>query len=264
MNEKTEKTFSVDVSKSVTQFFESDALYTMLGNELTKVKLIGTDISEDGVKPIALVNGEEWMLNPDTRFYKTPEDFEKGNVVKFSTTKPLWYIPSRNEMKFVCNDDGVHAIQFWHMVDGVPTKEDIIIKSVRITYNTITINGQEWFDDIYQTEERCIKWNDYYVVDEQGKRLHKSNLRKALPTPEQIKLINEMIEAAKRCADAGIVMTIDCDDNLVAYNKNHIAKYMWDEGDEGAIDHYVKGVNVFKSPCIYVGECTLVPLEYKD
>lgn len=271
---KTEKKTYINVTNEYQLYVDwKNKGYTMVDGELTLCNIIANKMTPTEIIPVVEVDGKKIELPNGTRFYESVEDYENGDYIKYYGNRSLrQFFPY--EVNLVTDAEGTPCITYWHMVNGEPTKVTIYAEELYLpvfgSKEKVLINGKELPTDVYESEQSCIAWNDY-VVNENGVKTERiSKKRKTLPTKEQLKLMENLVDAIKKATDSGLYVCFDDNMNLYAYNMDAVADHEFDCVDpnyqEGAIEHIVYGVNKWKMPksVIYQGDCYLIVNKWKE
>ena len=245
--------------------------YAMIGGELTKGEIVGVHINENGgAEPIFSENCNEHFLAVGTPIYSSVEDYQKKEPYKFYTTR------IDNVMRWMGGCDGnytiskeePYTISYWMLKKGVPTKIELLAKNIVIRYDGgVQINGETLPLDIYATEDVLREYNDLVVNEDGNRRTIKSKKATALPTKEQVEVIENLVDAVKKATDAGIILGLDDDSNLVAVNGKNIKKWYCDcDSGENVIDRIQSGLTHFLLPnnFFYFGDSSIVVEKWED
>lgn len=271
---KTEKKTYINVTNEYQLYVDwKNKDYTMVDGELTLCNIIANKMTPTEIIPVVEVDGKKIELPNGTHFYESVEDYENGNYIKYYGNRSLrHFFPY--EVNLVTDAEGTPCITYWHMVNGEPTQVTIYAEELYLpvfgSKEKVLINGKEFPTDVYESEQSCIAWNDY-VVNEDGVKTERiSKKRKTLPTKEQLKLMENLVDALKKATDSGLFVCFDDNMDLCAYNMDAVADHEFDCVDpnyqEGAIEHIVYGVNKWKMPkgVIYQGDCYLIVNKWKE
>ena len=245
--------------------------------ELTKGQIIGVhyainDDNEIIIEPILAENGNEHILQNGI-FYESVNDYKNGKERKFYTQR----ISSTLRYSFGFDNNikqentAPYKTHYWTMKNGKPTKVEFIIKDIVCRYGgDLLINGEQLPIDIYESESDCISWNDIVVNEDGKKSVIKSRKRTTMPTKEQIKLVENLMDALKKATDSGLVIAMDDNADIIAINMNNISEWHCDccDGEEGedALWRTEKGVNHFTAPSnfFYLGDSAIIVEKYKE
>lgn len=272
-NINNEKVFGININEEIPAYRKSvhnQGYYAMIGGELTKGDIVGVHITKEGTEPIFTENGNEHTLPVGAPIYESVEDYQKGEPYKFYHTR------IDNIMRWMGGSDGNYTIgkeqpyplSYWMLKRGVPTEITLVVEDIVIRYDGgVQINGETLPLNIYAAEKDLREYNDLVVNEDGNRRTIKSKKATALPTKEQIAVLENFVDAVKKATDSGLILGLDDDSNLVAVNGNNIKKWYCDcDSGENVIDRIQSGLTHFQLPnnFFYFGDSSVVVEKWAD
>ena len=176
------------------------------------------------------------------KFYKSPEDFEKGETMKADA---LYWMRSEESVCGELLSDRPCCSTFsdekgayvWAFIKGQAVRWyfrkhiDIVTMHHKDGYQThATTDDDVEVPECYRSGEEVYKYNDWVEVKDDGERVtHEAPLKRLMLEPDQVELAKDLQSLIDQCKEAG--MTIywsNADYTLTAVNVRRVERIEYD------------------------------------
>lgn len=193
--------------------------------------------------------------------YDSVENYEKGISAETSYKQLL----VNNETKH-CDDvifdifchrkNNCISPEYWYFDKccHVAVKETLDLEKFYFDYSDNKFHTKNLPDgDIYDTKEKCLSYNTYKVVEQDGTEYERDGVNKLLEwDDDQKKLIAKFENIMRELKEHDILLLADCSEQMTAYNLRKVQNYAISYDDtpdvmEGEPEEYEKACRYGKS-----------------
>lgn len=164
--------------------------------------------------------------------FDSVENYEKG--ITAETSYRTLYAEGEQYSNVICDvfrnkRHSGYKPKYWRFDDTyhVAVEETLDLEKFYFDYADNSFHSDSLYKgEIYESKEDALSYNTYKVVKQDGTEFQRDGVNKLIMLDDdQRKLVGQLEKLFQKMRDSGMLLLLDCSENLQAYNLRNIERY---------------------------------------